>query len=199
MSCSPVLLVASSATGVVVELSVAVTGQPGVARFHESRARASRGCRMDAETRNFWDQDCRPPVGQTRFARIGGPGRRHAMPSETETPIDGGSVRGCDGQRVYRWKRSGRGAPPSGRPSTPLPRVRGPLDQTDRGRLGRSPATVKAYFYDPPDANKGPSWEREVKAGGRELRSHLPAAAPRGEILPRRAFSALGLAVQHLR
>ena len=55
-------------------------------------------------------------------------------------------------------------------------------------RLGRSPATVKAYFYDPSDANKGPSWEREVKAGGRELRSHLPAAAPRGEILPRRAF-----------
>src|SRR5437764_14514632 len=55
-------------------------------------------------------------------------------------------------------------------------------------RLGRSPATIKAYFYDPSDANKGPSWEREVKAGGRELRSHLPAAAPRGEILPRRAF-----------
>jgi len=24
-------------------------------------------------------------------------------------------------------------------------------------RLGRSPATVKAYFYDPSDANKGPS------------------------------------------
>ena len=23
-------------------------------------------------------------------------------------------------------------------------------------RLGRSPATVKAYFYDPSDANKGP-------------------------------------------
>ena len=66
-------------------------------------------------------------------------------------------------------------------------------------RLGRSPATVKAYFYDPSEANKGPSWEREVKAGGRELRSHLPAAAPRGEILPRRAFFCAGLAVQHTR
>ena len=40
-------------------------------------------------------------------------------------------------------------------------------------RLGRAPATVKAYLYDPSDANKGPSWEREAKAGGRELRSHL--------------------------
>ena len=56
-------------------------------------------------------------------------------------------------------------------------------------RLGRAEGTVKAYLYDPSDANKGPSWERKVKAGGRELRSHLPAAAPRGEILPRRAFS----------
>jgi AcrR family transcriptional regulator len=27
-------------------------------------------------------------------------------------------------------------------------------------RLGRSPATIKAYFYDPSDANKGPSWKR---------------------------------------
>ena len=43
-------------------------------------------------------------------------------------------------------------------------------------RLGRAQSTVKAYLYDPSDANKGPSWEREVKAGGRELRSHPPAA-----------------------
>ncbi len=55
-------------------------------------------------------------------------------------------------------------------------------------RLGRSPATVKAYFYDPSDANKGPSREREAEPGGRELRSHLPAAAPRGDVLPRRTF-----------
>ena len=56
------------------------------------------------------------------------------------------------------------------------------------GRLGRSPATVKAYFYDPSDANKGLSREGVAKAGGRESGVHLPAAAARGEILPRRTF-----------
>ena len=66
-------------------------------------------------------------------------------------------------------------------------------------RLGRAPATVKAYLYDPSDANKGPSWERDAKAGGRELRSHLPAGAPRGDVLRRRLFSAPSLTVQHLR
>jgi AraC-like DNA-binding protein len=55
-------------------------------------------------------------------------------------------------------------------------------------RLGRSPATVKAYFYDPSDANKGLSRERVAKAGGREVWSQLAAAASRGEILPRRTF-----------
>jgi hypothetical protein len=55
-------------------------------------------------------------------------------------------------------------------------------------RLGRTPATVKGYFYDPSQANKGPSWEREAKAGDRELRGNLPAAAPRGEISPRRTI-----------
>jgi len=43
-------------------------------------------------------------------------------------------------------------------------------------RLGRAPATVRAYLYDPSDAHKGPSWEREAEPGGRELRSHPPAA-----------------------
>jgi hypothetical protein len=51
-------------------------------------------------------------------------------------------------------------------------------------RLGRSPATIKAYFYDPSHANKGLTRERVAKAGDRELWSHLPAAAARGEILP---------------
>jgi len=55
-------------------------------------------------------------------------------------------------------------------------------------RLGRAEATIKAYLNDPSDPNKGLSWERDAKAGGRELRSHLPAAARRGEILSRRAF-----------
>ena len=59
-------------------------------------------------------------------------------------------------------------------------------------RLGRTPATIKAYLYDPSDANQGPSWEREAEPGGRELRSHPPAAASRGDVLPGRTFSALG-------
>jgi predicted transcriptional regulator len=66
-------------------------------------------------------------------------------------------------------------------------------------RLGRAEATVKAYLYDPSDANKGPSWELEAEPEGRELRSHLPAAASRGDVLPRRAFFALEWAVQHVR
>jgi hypothetical protein len=41
--------------------------------------------------------------------------------------------------------------------------------------LGRTEATVRAYFYDPSDANKEPSREQEAERGGRELRSHLPA------------------------
>ena len=66
-------------------------------------------------------------------------------------------------------------------------------------RLGRAEATVKAYLYDPSDANKGPSWEREAEPGGRELRSHPPAAASRGDVLPRRTFFCARLAVQHRR
>ena len=66
-------------------------------------------------------------------------------------------------------------------------------------RLGRSPMTVKAYFYDPSEANKGPSWKREAEAGGRELWSHLAATAPRRDVLPRRTFFRARLAVQHLR
>ena len=64
-------------------------------------------------------------------------------------------------------------------------------------RLGRAEATVKAYLYDPSDANKGPSWEREAEPGGRELRSHPPAAASRGDVLPRRTLFCARLAVQH--
>ena len=67
-------------------------------------------------------------------------------------------------------------------------------------RLGRAPATVKGYFYDPSDANKGPSVEREAKARGRALRSHVSAAAPTKGIPPRRTVSiSLGLDVQHYR
>ena len=39
--------------------------------------------------------------------------------------------------------------------------------------------------------NKGPSWERDAEPGGRELRSHPPAAASRGDVLPDGLSSAL--------
>jgi transcriptional regulator with XRE-family HTH domain len=55
-------------------------------------------------------------------------------------------------------------------------------------RLSRSPATIKAYFYDPTNANKGLSRERVAKAGGREVWSHVLAAAARGQIQPRRTL-----------
>ena len=64
-------------------------------------------------------------------------------------------------------------------------------------RLGRSPATIKGYFYDPSDANKRPT--NTSKAGGRELRSHARAAAPRENFVSDGPFLWLGSAVQHLR
>src|SRR3979409_1772351 len=84
-------------------------------------------------------------------------------------------------------------------------------------RLRRTPATVKAYFYDPSNANKRPT---DTPRGQRQPRR--PAAQPHGRSLPalelttarytrayqsqhqerkfflRRICFALGLAVQHL-
>jgi hypothetical protein len=65
-------------------------------------------------------------------------------------------------------------------------------------RLSCAPATAKAYFYDPTDANKRPTTTRNE--GGRELRSHLRAAAPEGELFPDRwTLFVLERAVQHVR
>jgi predicted transcriptional regulator len=103
----------------------------------------------------------------------------------------------------YGLRRGGfgprSGAPSGGRTRPLLPRRGGLSTAEIARRLGRAEATAKAYLYDPSDANKGPSWEREAETGGRELRSHPPAAAPRGEILPRRTLFCTRLAVQHRR
>ena len=56
--------------------------RPAVARFHETGARASSECRMDADTRNFWEQVCRPPAARTRFARPAGKSGRSAPRAE---------------------------------------------------------------------------------------------------------------------
>ena len=66
-------------------------------------------------------------------------------------------------------------------------------------RLGRADATIKAYLYDPSDANKRPTENRrptqEVASSGVTVRRR---GTTRG-ILPRRPFFALELAVQHVR
>ena len=54
------LLFASSEAGVVAMLSVVVTGQPRVARFHESRARGAGLRRPNPETRKVREQVCDP-------------------------------------------------------------------------------------------------------------------------------------------
>ena len=105
----------------------------------------------------------------------------------------------CDGQGVNRGNESGSRASPGGRPGAALPRVRGPLDPADRRPTRSLAGNGQGVLLRPSDANKGPSWEREAELGGRELRSHVPAAAPRGEILPRRAIFCAGLAVQLFR
>jgi hypothetical protein len=50
--------------------------------------------------------------------------------------------------RCDREDRSGCRASPSGRAGAALPRVRASIRQI-ADRLGRSPATIKAYLYDP--------------------------------------------------
>ena len=63
-------------------------------------------------------------------------------------------------------------------------------------RLGRSPATVKAYFYDPSNANKRPTDSPRADAGLDTTRrrtagspgAHLPAAAPEERSFPTDLF-----------
>jgi hypothetical protein len=66
-------------------------------------------------------------------------------------------------------------------------------------RLGRAEAPVKAYQYDPTDANKGPSRQREAQQG---VASSGLRCSPRRYAetsLPGRLVSVLGRAVQHVR
>jgi hypothetical protein len=64
------------------------------------------------------------------------------------------------------------------------PRRRPVSLQPRRARLRR--AGLSRRLIEPPSrASLLPRREREAKAGGRQVRAHLPAAAPRGETLPR--------------
>ena len=79
----------------------------------------------------------------------GSGGRCYAMSSETETPTDGGSVPGCDAQPVSK----GTDRVAERRRAIALVRhyreYQGLSIRQIADRLGRSPPTVKAYFYDP--------------------------------------------------
>jgi hypothetical protein len=70
---------------------------------------------------------------------------------------------------------------------------------TETSAVKTSVDTLASAVKALPSSPSSSQTEREAERGGRELRSHLPAAAPRGEILPRRAISCAGLAVQLLR
>lgn len=63
------LLVASSEAAIVMRLAVVVTGQPGVARFHESRAGSAGRRRPNPETRKVREQVCVRQAAQTPYAR----------------------------------------------------------------------------------------------------------------------------------
>ena len=139
--------------------------------------------------------DAGPPALQTwtwrsaRERRALGPfGEPPPRGASGETPIARGSVTGVTGHA----SRAGTDRVVERRRAVALARhyreFEGLSIRQIADRLGRSPATVKAYFYDPSDANKGLSREREAKAGGCEPRSHLPTRAPRGKILLRRTF-----------
>jgi hypothetical protein len=99
-----------------------------------------------------------------RLAR--GCGRRRARRARSRdpvhadldgTPTERGRVTLCDGQAVNAGTGRVLERRRGGLPGAPLPRVRGLSIREIADRLGRSPATVKAYFYDPFHANKRPT------------------------------------------
>ncbi len=103
---------------------------------------------------------------QSRYAR--GLGVRLARTrSATKTPIERGSVTRCDGHGVNRGNGSGSRASPGGRPGASLPRVRGPLDQGDRGPARPLAGDGQGVLLRP-DRREGP--------GGQ---SPLPGRVPR--------------------
>ncbi len=166
----------------------------------KSAARFKTGCRTPAKMRKphrpgstLFAPGCSPPR-HPEWRQVRNPRRRLAGTTSTFA-IPGGMASGRPSptyDRVVERRRAVAMA-------RHFREAEGLSNAQIAVRLGRSPATVKAYFYDPSDANKGPSWEREAESGGRELRSHPPAAASRGDVLPRRTFFCARLAVQHHR
>ena len=104
---------------------------------------------------------------------------RTRVRTSAETPSAPGSVAGVTGSSSTAGNRSGSRASPGGRPGAPFPRVRGPLDRGIADRLGRSPATVKAYFYDPTGEKARAVKARYVACAAAAARTRSRATARR--------------------
>jgi hypothetical protein len=77
---------------------------------------------------------------------------RGAASSATPVSGDDVEVRNTWGHglwSIFAGVRPCRRASPGGGDGPPLPRGGGTVERPDCDRLGRSPATIKAYFYDP--------------------------------------------------
>ena len=100
-------------------------------------------------------------------------------------------------RRLLGEVRPGGSAPPRGCARAALPRSRRPVDGADRRPPRSLPSDDQGVLLRPSDANKGPSWEREAEPGRSRAPESPPAAASRGDVLPRRTLFCARLAVQH--
>ena len=149
---SPVSQVASSGAGIADMLSFVATGQPRGARFRESRARGAGLRRPNLETRKVREEVCARRAARTRFARIRGNSvgsalrewwaRRKPQSTGVASERVAGDASHTRTDRVAERRRAVALA-------RHFREAEGLSIAEIAARLGRSPATVKAYFYDP--------------------------------------------------
>jgi hypothetical protein len=106
---------ANSEAVAVAMVSVVVTGQPRVARVHESRARGAGLRRPNPETRKVREQVCALRAARTRFARIAGASGRRFPTSQTPAAerlqASAEAARVLSSDRRNRSKPAARGGP----------------------------------------------------------------------------------------
>ena len=107
---------------------------------------------------------------------------------ETRPPVDSWlGTTGCS-SAGRRWSWRATSAKPMGSRSP-----RSLHDSVARRRQSKRTSRTRLML------TKGPAGNGRPSAGGRELRSHPPAAASRGDVVPRRTLFCARLAVQHRR